>query len=597
MAWYPPEVVDEVRLRSDIVDVIGSYVKLRRAGSNFLGLCPFHSEKSPSFNVNPSLQLYKCFGCGVGGDVFTFIREYENFSFTEAVEFLAERSGMTISAGEMNEEQRKRESLRNQILEINKKAATYYYALLKSEYGRTGYEYLKNRGLSDSTMVHFGLGFARSGGVEMYKYLKHEGYSDEVLKETGLFKMEEREIRDKFRNRVMFPIMDVSNHVIGFGGRVMGDAKPKYLNSPETKVFDKGRNLYGLNYAKKGKKDAFLLCEGYMDVIAMHQAGFTNAVASLGTAFTENQANIIKRYVEQVLLLYDSDEAGKKAALRAIPILRKAGINGRVVSLAPYKDPDEFIKAEGKEAFEERLSGAVNGFFFEISVLKSGFDLSDPPQRTKFIHETAKKLLVFRDKVERDSYLEAVAAEHGIIKADLKDLVIRYGNSYTEGYQESRETYAERKTREEKQKKGIDYSYRLFLSWLIASPGLYSFIKEDVSAEDFLDETYRKAAGLLFGQLEKGELVPARIIDQFEEVESQSLVAGMFQTEFETKMSLEERGKAFTELVYKIKEYSIERRMRGLTDLNKLQELVKEKKKWQNPGNLHISLKDGERYT
>ena len=593
MAWYPPEVVDEVRLRSDIVDVVGSYVKLKRAGSGFLGLCPFHSEKSPSFHVNPSLQLYKCFGCGTGGDVFTFIREYENLSFTEAVEFLAEKNGMTISTGEMNEEQKQRESLRTAILEINTKAARYYYALLKSEHGRYGYEYLKNRGLSDETILRFGLGYAGSGSVALYGYLKREGYSDAVLKETGLFKIEERGIYDKFWNRVMFPIMDVSNHVIGFGGRVMGDAKPKYLNSPETKVFDKGRNLYGLNYAKQGKRSAFLLCEGYMDVIAMHQAGFTNAVASLGTAFTEHQANIIKRYVEQVLLLYDSDEAGRKAALRAIPILRKAGIEGKVVSLAPYKDPDEFIKAEGKEAFEERLSKAVNGFFFEVSVLKSGLDLSDPSQKSKFIHEIAKKLLVFRDKVERDSYLEAIAAEQGIGKEDLKNLVVQYGNSYTEGYQESRETHAERKKREEKQKKGIDYSYQLFLSWLIANPKLYADVKEYVSAEDFLDGIYKEAAGLLFEQLEKGELVPAKIIDHFEDVESQKEAAGMFQTDFETKMSTDEREKAFTELIYKIKEYSIERRMRGLTDVNELQKLVKEKKKWQNPGNLHISFKDG----
>lgn len=593
MAWYPPEVVDEVRLRSDIVDVIGSYVKLKRAGNGFFGLCPFHSEKSPSFHVNPSLQLYKCFGCGVGGDVFTFIREYENFSFAEAVEFLAEKNGMMISAGERDEEQKQRESLRSTILEINTKAAKYYYALLKSEHGKYGYEYLKNRGLSDETILRFGLGYAGSGSVELYGYLKREGYSDAVLKETGLFKIEERGIRDKFWNRVMFPIMDVSNHVIGFGGRVMGEAKPKYLNSPETKVFDKGRNLYGLNYAKKGKRDAFLLCEGYMDVIAMHQAGFTNAVASLGTAFTEHQANIIKRYVERVLLLYDSDEAGRKAALRAIPMLRKAGLEGRVVSLAPYKDPDEFIKAEGKEAFEERLSKAVNGFFFEISVLKSGLDLSDPSQKAKFVHEIAKKLLVFRDKVERDSYLEAIAAEQGIGKEDLKNLVIQYGNSYTEREQESGETHAERKKREEKQKKGIDYSYQLFLSWLIAEPKLYASVKEFVSAEDFFDGIYKEAAGLLFEQLETGELVPAKIIDHFEDVESQKAAASMFQTDFETKMSTEEREKAFTELVYKIKEYSIERRMRGLTDMNELQKLVKEKKKWQNPGNLHISFKDG----
>lgn len=593
MPWYSPEVIEEVRMRSDIVEVIGSYVKLKRAGSNYVGLCPFHNEKTPSFSVNPSHQLYKCFGCGAGGNVFTFIMEYENYSYPEAIKFLADKNGMTIAEGQMNEEEKKRENIKSSILEINAKAATYYYAFLKSEYGTYAYDYLKSRGLSDETIQHFGLGYAGSSGAELYHYLKKEGYSDDILKDTGLFKIEERGIRDKFWNRVMFPILDVSNHVIGFGGRVMGDAKPKYLNSPETQVFDKGRNLYGLNYAKQGKREAFILCEGYMDVIAMHQAGFTNAVASLGTAFTENQANIIKRYVEQVLLIYDSDTAGRKAALRAIPILRRAGIQGKVVSLHPYKDPDEFIKAEGSEAFKERLSVAVNGFFFEISVLKSGFNLSDPSEKTKFIHETAKKLLVFRDKVERDSYLEAIAAEHGIRKEDLRELVVRYGNHYTEGYGEEQERYIERKKRIEKQKKGIDYSYQLFLSWLIAKPELYASIKEYVSPIDFLEDVYREVAELLFGQLEEGILVPAKIIDQFEDAEQQKLVSQMFQTDFETEMSTEEKEKAFIELVYKIKEHSIEGRMKGLTDMNELQELIKEKKKWQNSGNLHISLKDG----
>ncbi|MBR1742012.1 MAG: DNA primase [Lachnospiraceae bacterium] len=583
-------MIEEVRSRSDIVDVIGSYVRLRRTGSTYMGLCPFHSENTPSFNVNPSHQLYKCFGCGVGGNVFTFIMEYEHYSFTEAVKFLADRNGIAISGGEMSEEQKKRESIRAAIIEINTKAAKFYYALLKSEHGKYGYDYLKSRGLSEETIRHFGLGFAGSGGVELYGYLKKEGYSDTLLKETGLFKMDERGAYDKFLNRVMFPIMDISNHVIGFGGRVMGDAKPKYLNSPETKVFDKGRNLYGLNYAKKGRKKAFILCEGYMDVIAMHQAGFTNAVASLGTAFTEYQANIIKRYVEEVLLIYDSDEAGRKAALRAIPILRRAGLSGKVVSLNPHKDPDEFIKAEGTEAFEERLSSAVNSFFFEITVLKDAFNLSDPAQKTKFIHETAKKLLVFRDKVERDSYLEAIAAEHGIPKEDLKNLVIRYGNSYTENYEEPLERRTERKKKEEK---GITYSYQLFLSELIANPNIFAQVKEAVSPKDFFVEVYREVAGLLYQQLEEGELIPAKIVGQFEEADTQKIVADMFQTDYEMDMSLEEREKAFIELIYKIKEYSIENRMRGLTDLNELQKLVKEKKKWQNPGNLHISLKDG----
>lgn len=383
MPWYTEEQIEQVRSANSIVDVIGSYVRLKRTGGGYMGLCPFHNEKSPSFHVNPSRQMYKCFGCGVGGSVITFVMEYENYSFTEAIEALAQRAGIDLPKQDMTEEQKRQDGLRKTLIEINMKAASYYYAKLKSPQGKLGYDYLSSRGLTDDTIKHFGLGYAGQGGGELYRYLRHEGYSDSILKETGLFKMEERGVYDKFWNRVIFPIMDVNNRVIGFGGRVMGDAKPKYLNSPETKLFDKSRNLFGLNYAKLGKKDSFILCEGYMDVIALHQAGFTNAVASLGTAFTGQQANIIRRYTENVFLTYDSDEAGVKAALRAIPLLRQVGINAKIIHMEPYKDPDEFIKALGTEEFQKRIDEAENSFFFEIDIIKRSFDMNDPEQKTK----------------------------------------------------------------------------------------------------------------------------------------------------------------------------------------------------------------------
>lgn len=590
MPWYPEEVIEEVRTRSDIVEVIGSYVKLKRSGSGFVGLCPFHNEKTPSFSVNPARQMYKCFGCGVGGNVLTFIMEYENYSFPEAVKYLAERNGIELPESEFTEEQKRRAGIRNTILEINTKAARFFYGMLRSPAGKYAYEYLENRGLSEDTIIHFGLGYAGSG-TALYQYLKKEGYQDNILKETGLFKMDEKGVYDKFWNRVMFPIMDLSGHVIGFGGRVMGDAKPKYLNSPETKVFDKSRNLFGLNFAKQGKRKNIILCEGYMDVIAMHQAGFTNAVASLGTAFTEGQAVLLKRYVEEVLLLYDSDGAGVKAALRAIPILRRNGIRGKVVSLAPYKDPDEFIGAKGAEEFEKRLSEAENSFFFEIDAIRNEYQMSDPDQKTKFIHEVAKKLLVFVDKVERDNYLEAIAAKHGIRTEDLKNLVIRYGNQNPGGYEESRENRQER--REKKKEEGMGHSYKLMLSWLVYQPELYEEISEYIKPEDFLEPEYKEVAEMLYKQLDEKELVPAKIINHFEDAEGQKFAASMFQTDYRVEMNREEKEKALNELIVRIKEYSIENHMRGLTDLAELQKLVQEKKKWQNPGNLHISLKDG----
>jgi len=592
MPWYSEEQIEEVRSRSDIVSVIGRYVRLKRTGSGYTGLCPFHNEKTPSFHVNPARQMYKCFGCGVGGNVLTFVMEYENLTFPEAMEMLAEQAGIDLPKQEMTAQQKQQEGIRQTLLEINKKAARYYFALLKSPRGKVGYDYLTGRGLTDETILHFGLGFAGQGGGELYQYLKKEGYSDQILKETGLFKMDERGVYDKFWNRVMFPIMDVNNRVIGFGGRVMGDAKPKYLNSPETKIFDKSRNLFGLNYAKRGKRNNMILCEGYMDVIALHQSGFTNAVASLGTAFTEQQANLIRRYTDEVLLTYDSDGAGVKAAMRAIPMLRRAGITGKVIHMEPYKDPDEFIKNLGADEFEKRIEEAQNSFFFEIEVTKRNYSMSDPDQKTKFIHEIARKLLVFEDKIQRNNYLEAVAARYNIKTEDLQQLVVRYGNQMPSGYEEVMEERQQerlRKGRKKELREGISYSYRLLLSWLIEEPQLFRQISQWIKPEDFEEGLYRTVAKELYEQMEKEELEPARIIGHFTEVEEQNKVASMFQTSFGSEIQAEEKKKAITDLILKIKEHSLERQAGEVTDLNELQKLVQQKKMLQGAVKLHIS--------
>lgn len=592
--YYTEEQIEEVRSKSDIVQIIGRYVNLKRTGSSYVGLCPFHSEKSPSFNVSPSRQMYKCFGCGVAGNVITFIMEYENYTFPEAMEFLAEQAGVTISKSELSPEMKREKNLRTELVQINAKAASYYYAKLKSPAGKTGYEYFLSRGLSEETIRHFGLGYAGQGGSELYRYLKNQGYADQVLKETGLFKMDERGVYDKFWNRVMFPIMDINNRVIGFGGRVMGDAKPKYLNSPETKLFNKSKNLFGLNYAKLGKKKNIILCEGYMDVIAMHQAGFTNAVASLGTAFTSEQAVILRRYTDEVLLTYDSDQAGVKAALRAIPMLRDAGINARIVHMEPYKDPDEFIKGLGSEEFEKRMAEAQNAFLFEIDVLRKSYDISDPEQKTKFDHEMAAKLLVFEDKVQRDNYIETLSAKYSIKKEDLRGLVIKSANRipankgnanvHSEGYNRNIKKVKE---------SGIEHSYKLLLSWLADEPNLFDDVSKIINKDDFEEEPYRKAAALLYEQFENGEVIPARIINYFEEADEQKAIADIFQTTFKVKMKKDDMEKALNEIVYKIKKYSIDKKLKNMTDINNLQNLMIEKNKLQNREKMHISLKDG----
>ena len=339
--YYSEELIEEVRSRNDIVDVISGYVRLQKKGSSYFGLCPFHNEKSPSFSVSRQKQMYYCFGCGAGGNVFTFLMEYENFSFVEAMKYLADRAGIELPEQEYSKEAKERADLKATILEMNRLAAKYFYVQLKNERGFHAYRYLKDRQLSDEMILAFGLGYSNPYSDDLYKYLRGKGYSEELIRKAGLINTDERQgVYDKFWNRVMFPIMDVNNRVIGFGGRVMGDGKPKYLNSPETVVFDKSRNLYGLNRARTSRKPYFLLCEGYMDVISLHQAGFTNAVASLGTALTAGHASLIKRYVKEVYLTYDSDDAGTRAALRAVPILREAGISAKVIRMDPYKDPD-----------------------------------------------------------------------------------------------------------------------------------------------------------------------------------------------------------------------------------------------------------------
>lgn len=310
--------------------------------------------------------MYYCFGCGEGGNVYSFIMKYENYSFVEAVKMLADRAGITLPEAEYSEEERKRADLRANLLEINKKAAMYFHHQLKSEKGKIGLKYFNERGLDNETIVRFGLGYSTKTSNDLYQYMKTFGYSDDILKESGLFSFSEKGTYDKFWNRVMFPILDINSRVIGFGGRVMGEGEPKYLNSPETKIFEKSRNLYGMNFARISRKPYLLICEGYMDVIALHRAGFTNAVAALGTAFTDQHAMLIKRYVKEVVLTFDSDGAGRKAALRAIPILKRAGIAMKVLDMTPYKDPDEFIKNLGADEYQKRIDNAMNSFIFEI---------------------------------------------------------------------------------------------------------------------------------------------------------------------------------------------------------------------------------------
>lgn len=590
--FYPEELVEEIRIKNDIVDVISSYIKLQKKGSSHMGLCPFHNEKSPSFSVSSSRQMYHCFGCGVGGNVFTFIMEYENYTFVEALKLLASRAGVNLPQGEDSEEAKKQASLKSRLLEINKEAGKYYYFQLKSDRGQLAYKYLINRGISDEAIKQFGLGYAGAGD-DLYQYLKHLGYEDVILKDSGLVNFDEkRKVYDKFWNRVMYPIMDVNSRVIGFGGRVMGEGMPKYLNSPETKVFDKSRNLYGLNFARISRKPNILICEGYMDVIALHQAGFNNAVASLGTAFTGLQANLLKRYTSEVLLTYDSDEAGTKAALRAIPILKEAGLSVKVINMKPYKDPDEFIKALGAEEFKKRIVAATNSFLYEVEVMEREYNLTDPEEKTKFFNEIAKKMLQFPEEIERNIYIETVSNKYNIGFDNLRKLVNRYGAGLN--FTSPSERPKERDKTKGVPEDGLKQSQKILLTWLIEDTKLFDKIKGIIEPLDFTEDLYRQVAGMLFEQYKtEHKVTPAKILNYFESKEEQNEAASLFNVELRNEMSEQERAKALNETVLRIKKNSLDIQSKKAIEKNDilaLQNIIREQADLQK---LHISLNDG----
>lgn len=583
MPYYSDELIEEVRSANDIVNVISDYVRLQKKGSTHFGLCPFHNEKTPSFSVSQNKQMYYCFGCGAGGNVITFLMQYENYTFQEALQVLAKRVGIELPEQEMSGRARKEADKRARILEVNKTAAKYFYAQLRMEQGKKGMQYFERRGLSLEILKKFGLGYANKFSDDLYKYLRKQGYEDELLKDSGLVTIDEqRGGYDKFWNRVMFPIMDVNNRVIGFGGRVMGEGEPKYLNSPETIIFDKSRNLYGLNFARSTRQHFILLCEGYMDVIALHQAGFDNAVASLGTAFTAGHANLLKRYTKEVYCTFDSDGAGIRAALRAIPILKEAGITAKVVRMAPYKDPDEFIKAEGADAYRKRIEEAQNSFLFEIEVLEQEYDLGDPEGKTAFYSAVAKKILEFEEELERDNYIEAVARKYQIGFANLRKLVVHQGTRA--GLARESRTFKSGVREKKKKEDGMRQSQKLMLTWLIEEPELFSKISSFLGPEDFTEDLYRQAAEIVFSQYQEGELNPAGIVSMFTEEDKQREIAALFNARLEEIVTPAEKEKALWETILRLKENSINYRSKHLepTDMEGLQKLIADKKNMED---------------
>lgn len=577
--FYSDEVIEEVRSRNDIVDVINSYVNLKQKGNSYTACCPFHHEKTPSFHVSREKQMYHCFGCGVGGNVFTFLMEHENFTFPEAVEQLAERAGYDLPKQSMSEEAKKQADERTKIKEMNKLAAAYFHYMIKSERGQKAMEYLKKRGLTDETIKSFGLGYSDVYSDDLYKYLKSKGYTDYDMKNSGLIRFDEKYgASDRFWNRVMYPIIDTNNRVIGFGGRTMGDGKPKYINTQDTPVFDKSRNLYGLNYAKKSKRIGIIFCEGYMDVISMHQAGFDNSVASLGTALTVGQVNLIKRFTDHVYLAYDSDEAGTKATLRALEIMREFGMPARVISLKPYKDPDELIQAEGTEALEQRIADAKSGTMYEIDLLATQYNQEDPQERTEFQKKAAQRLSLIEDPMERKNYIDTVSKLYDIDKMGLKEAVTKYGASAMENrpvFTENRARYSPEEEEENQQLK----PERLLITWLINDDTLFSKLEGIINPTDFIEPVYHEIVKELFEQYHNtGTVTPAAIMNHYQSKEEHEKVSAIMQQDFEKKIDDNEKNAVILELVKRIKKRSIDYKIKHCQDDSEIfGKLMKEK--------------------
>ena len=498
------EFKERVRSGNDIVDVIGRYVDLKKSGANYKGLCPFHNEKTPSFFVMQDGQFYYCHGCHKGGDVFKFLCEYNHMDFPDAVRELAETAGIDVpDKFDYGDAGRIKAGLKNRLRDMYKTAAEFYYKELHSGSGKKALDYLKDRGLTKNTMVAFGLGYAPAGRTALYDHLKGKDFTEEELKESGLFSYKTGGPKDAFFDRVMFPIMNRASKVIAFGGRILGTGDPKYINSPESPIYSKKNNLYGIQRAIAARKERIILVEGYMDVISMHQAGYPETVASLGTALTKEQADIIAKLARKVYLIYDADGPGIQAMRRAIPILKEAGLFVNIVSMKPFKDPDEMIKSEGVDGVEGRIRNADNAIVFELECIASEYDRKDPSENAEFEMKAANMIVELRDRFQREEFIKTVSERFDINKELLTSEVNRIGDeTYKEGIIRRKQNPVIRRpegvgSRIRDGDQGLPDERNVLLA-LVKNPKIFEQVKGYVSVEDFTTVFLREVADILF---------------------------------------------------------------------------------------------------
>ena len=575
---YSDEILNEVKENNDIVEVISQYVHLKRSGRNYFGLCPFHNEKSPSFSVSPDKQIFHCFGCGVGGNVITFISKIEGIGFKEAIENLAERANISLPVNN-SQEDNKIEELKSKVYKVNSFTANYYHKRLYEPRSKIGQEYVKKRKLTNETLEAYNLGF--SGNFdELYLALRKEGFKDEEILESGLVnKNENGKYIDRYRNRFMIPILDVRNRVIAFGGRVLDDSKPKYINSPENIVYSKGKHLFGLNVAKKGDTKKLLIVEGYMDAISLHQRGITNVVASLGTALTTNQGWLLRKNAEEVILGFDSDGAGQIAIMRAMEVMQNMGCDMRVLQMSGAKDPDEYIIKYGSARFQKLIDEAISLIEFKVKVLKQSLNLEVAGDKVKFLNEIAKLISKIDNSIEREIYIEKIAKSYNISKEAIFGQVnkIQYsGKTKTNILEKTKKTMQKKEENSNTSlKKEAIKRENIIISILINNPENYEYIKQNINIEDFKYDINIKIIKELYQELEKENSNVNSVLDKLQNEEIQSHLTAIMAEDY----GITDNKKAIDDILKKYEREKLEKRRDELIKETSLEQDKEKRKK------------------
>ena len=579
---YSDEILDEVRNSNDIVDVISQYISLKRSGRNYFGLCPFHNEKSPSFSVSPDKQIFHCFGCGVGGNVISFISKIEGIGFKEAIEVLAERANIKLPTIDNNIDSKK-EELKAKVYKVNSFTAEFYHKKLYEPSSKIAQEYVKKRQLNNETLKSFKIGFSGKFD-ELYQALHKEGFKDEEILESGLVnKNENGKYIDRYRNRLVIPIFDERNRVIAFGGRVLDDSKPKYINSPENIVYSKGRHLFGLNVAKKGETKRLLIVEGYMDAISLHQRGITNVVASLGTALTTQQGWLLRKNAEQVILGFDSDGAGQTAIMRAMEVMQNMGCDMRVLQMSGAKDPDEYVLKYGSARFQKLLDEAISLIEFKIKVLQKDLNLENASDKIKFLNEIAKLISKIDNTMEREIYIEKIAKGYNISKEAIYAEVnkLQYSNRQTSKILEKEKTAIRRNIIKNSNQISEEVRKREnTIIWvLINSTETYRVIKDNIKVEDFKDETNKEILKQIYEEIEKGNSNVMSVLDHTDNEEIQNHLTEIMAADY----GITDNKKAVEDLLKKYELEKLENKRNSLllalnqeTDIDKKKSIGKE---------------------